>query len=151
MKLTMMKRLHMKVLRLAFGPLAVMLALYAGGAARTIAAEEEPAEAVTGRDEGTHDVVGAESEKQNKIVIQRIEPTEARSRKEVAWLGVGADEAGDALASQLGLQSGEGLVVTYVETDSPAAKARIKKNDVLVEFDNQMMVHPAQLRKLVQM
>jgi hypothetical protein len=70
--------------------------------------------------------------------------------KEVAWLGVGTDEATEALAAQLKLKGGQGLVVTYVGPDSPAAKAGLQKNDVLLELDGQMLVLPAQLRKLVQ-
>ena len=71
--------------------------------------------------------------------------------KEVTWLGLATEEPPDALASQLGLQSGEGLLVTYVATNSPAAKAGMQKNDLLVEMDGQKLVLPAQLRKLVQM
>jgi hypothetical protein len=69
--------------------------------------------------------------------------------KEVAWLGVGTEEAPEALVSQLKLKNGQGLVVTYVGPDSPAAKAGLQKNDVLLELDGQMLVLPAQLRKLV--
>ena len=71
--------------------------------------------------------------------------------KEVAWLGLSTEESSDALASQLSLQPGEGLLVTYVATNSPAAKASLQKNDLLVEMDGQKLVLPAQLRKLVQM
>ncbi len=74
-----------------------------------------------------------------------------RPAREVTWLGLATEEASEALASQLGLNAGEGLVVTYVAENSPAAKAEIKKNDVLTEFDGQLLVHPAQLRKLVLM
>ncbi len=70
--------------------------------------------------------------------------------KEVAWLGVSTEEAPEALISQLALESGEGLVVIYVAADSPAAKAGIEKYDVLVELGDQLLVHPAQLRKLIQ-
>jgi hypothetical protein len=69
--------------------------------------------------------------------------------RQVAWLGVGADEVPEALASQLGLNHGEGLVATMVASNSPAAKAGLQKHDVLVEIDGQLLVHPAQLRKLV--
>jgi len=51
----------------------------------------------------------------------------------------------------LGLKPGEGLVVNFVSPDSPAAKADVKKNDVLVDFEGQMLVDPIQLRKLVRM
>ena len=71
------------------------------------------------------------------------------ARKDVPWLGVSTSEASDALAAQLNLQPGVGLVVTYVTPDSPAAKSGVRKNDVLVAFDDQSLVHPAQLRKLV--
>ncbi len=134
------------------GPVVCALGLAEGLAFGALhkspAAEEQSPESASANAEAAKEKSKADT--QNDIVIERIEPDETSS-KEVAWLGVGVDEAGDALASQLGLQSGEGLVVTFVATDSPAAKAGIQKNDVLVEFDNQLLVHPAQLRKLVQM
>jgi membrane-associated protease RseP (regulator of RpoE activity) len=71
------------------------------------------------------------------------------SRKEVSWLGISTVEATEALASQLDLEPGVGLVVTYVAPDSPAAKAGLKKNDLLTRFEDQSLVHPAQLKKLV--
>jgi membrane-associated protease RseP (regulator of RpoE activity) len=87
----------------------------------------------------------------NGEAMVTIEPTgnQAVARKDVPWLGVGASEASEALSAQLNLQPGVGLVVTYVAPDSPAAKSGVRKNDVLVEFDDQPLVHPAQLRKLV--
>jgi S1-C subfamily serine protease len=36
-----------------------------------------------------------------------------------------------------------------VAPDSPAAKAGLEKNDVLAELEGQLLVVPAQLRKLV--
>jgi PDZ domain len=92
--------------------------------------------------------------KQKKIIIQTMEGdahAEQNAGKEVAWLGLSAEESSDALASQLGLQPGEGLLVTYVATNSPAAKAGLQKNDLLVEMDGQKLVLPEQLRKLVRM
>lgn len=92
------------------------------------------------------------AKKEQRIVIETIEP-EARKKgaKEVAWLGLATAETSEPLTAQLGLSAGEGLVVTYVAADSPAAKAGLEKNDVLVEFGDQLLVHPAQLRKLLQM
>jgi len=82
--------------------------------------------------------------------IESIETNRGKPpAKEVAWLGVSTEEVTEALGAQLGLKSGEGLVVVYVATDSPAARARIEKYDVLVEMGDQLLVHPAQLRKLV--
>jgi len=76
-------------------------------------------------------------------------PEPESSRKDVPWLGLSTTEATEALASQLDLEPGAGLVVMYVAPDSPAAKSGLRKNDVLVQFDDQSLVHPAQLRKLV--
>ena len=88
-----------------------------------------------------------------KVVISSIEPTSEDKRvadKDGAWLGVSVEESSEALASQLGLAPGAGLVVTYVAADSPAAKAGLEKNDVLVELDGQLLLVPAQLRKLIE-
>ncbi len=87
------------------------------------------------------------------IAIEKIEMTEPEGqspRADAAWLGVSATEASEALAAQLALPPGAGLVVSYVAPESPAAKAGLRKNDVLVQFQDQSLVHPAQLRKLVQ-
>lgn len=90
---------------------------------------------------------------EERVLIQRVETSdepEGQAEREMPWLGVSTEEASEALAAQLGLNSGEGLTVTYIAPESPAAKAGLEKNDVLVEFDGQSLVHPAQLRKLIQ-
>src|ERR1041385_1665370 len=74
---------------------------------------------------------------------------EMKQAKDVAWLGIASEEASEPLSAQLGLKPGDGLVVTYVQPDSPAAKAGVQKNDLLVEMGDQLLVHPLQLRKLV--
>src|SRR5882724_4363828 len=60
-----------------------------------------------------------------------------------AWLGVSTSEASETLSSQLNLRPGVGLVINYVASNSPAAKAGLQKNDVLVRLDDQSLVHPA--------
>jgi membrane-associated protease RseP (regulator of RpoE activity) len=92
---------------------------------------------------------------QSAIVLKTIENTAGVGEDQSAhpdrpWLGVGIEEASEALASQLDLAPGVGLLVTFVAPDSPAAKAGLQKNDVLAGLDGQSLVHPAQLRKLVQ-
>ena len=87
------------------------------------------------------------------VVVKDIEPLAEDApppRRTRSWLGVGVAEAPEALSSQLNLAPGVGLVVTYVTPDSPAAKAGLEENDLLVEFERQPLVVPAQLRKLVQ-
>jgi len=90
---------------------------------------------------------------ENAITISSIEPVggrDAAARKDRPWLGVSIGEGSEALTAQLGLPPGAGLVVTYVAPESPAAKAGLEKNDVLVELDSNLLVVPTQLRKLVQ-
>jgi hypothetical protein len=85
--------------------------------------------------------------------LGNIEPygtSEPPGQKKVTWLGAAIDEVPEVVTAQLGLDPGVGLVVTYVATNSPAAKAGLQKNDLLVEFEGQPLVHPQQLRKLVQ-
>jgi hypothetical protein len=86
------------------------------------------------------------------IIIKAIEPDGHLKglHENTTWLGVSAEEASEVLSSQLGLDRGVGLVVNYVTPDSPAAKAGLQKNDLLVEFEGQSLVVPGQLRKLVQ-
>jgi membrane-associated protease RseP (regulator of RpoE activity) len=55
------------------------------------------------------------------------------------WLGIGVASADDTLRSQLSLAAREGLVVTSVENDSPAAKAGIMVNDLLLKLDGKSL------------
>lgn len=101
---------------------------------------------------GNVDVVAAPGHT-NRVKVKIVGAADASgitSRREVAWLGLSAEEASEALNSQLKLGPGVGLVVTYVDPKGPAAKAGLRKNDVLAKLDNQPLVVPAQLRKLVQ-
>jgi membrane-associated protease RseP (regulator of RpoE activity) len=90
---------------------------------------------------------GGVSSTASPLKIQIVEPD--TETKEVAWLGVSTEEAPDAVSSQLGLSPGDGLVVLFVQSDSPAAKAGLQKNDLLVELGDQLLVHPGQFRKLI--
>jgi len=108
---------------------------------------------ITAEDNEEPGTTGTGGAKEKRIVIKAIEPggaAERARRKELPWLGVATEEVSEALTSQLGLDPGVGLVATYIAADSPAMKAGLQKNDVLIEFEGQSLVLPAQLRKLVQ-
>ena len=110
------------------------------------------ADAKTNRATTARVIVGEDSDPETKVGVKVVtdRDEDARPAKDRTWLGVGVEEASEALADQLGLDPGVGLVVTHVSADSPAAKAGLKRNDVLIELEGQSLVHPAQLRKLVQ-
>jgi hypothetical protein len=134
--------------------------LWAGSAAARADDQQERTVVVTAQAQGGDDDWAAPApppapipgQGQNQITIQAIETDgKGRQAKAGAWLGLAVEESSEALSSQLGLKPGEGLTVNFIAADSPAAKADFHKNDVLVELDGQMLVHPMQLRKLVQM
>src|SRR6185436_1494491 len=54
------------------------------------------------------------------------------------------------VSEQLGLAKGFGLVVDYVVPDSPAAAAGVQQNDILKMLNDQILMEPGQLRKLLQ-
>jgi membrane-associated protease RseP (regulator of RpoE activity) len=94
---------------------------------------------------------GDRAESEARAVVEVRDSTQADSTdKQRAWLGVAVEEAPEALSAQLGLEPGVGLMVLQVSPDSPAAKAGLKKNDVLAELAGHALAHPAQLRRLVQ-
>src|SRR5439155_2517240 len=66
------------------------------------------------------------------------------------FLGVETSQVPDVVSEQLGLVKGLGLVVEYVVPDSPAASAGIQQNDILKMLNDQILIEPSQLRKLLQ-
>src|SRR2546423_6847293 len=68
----------------------------------------------------------------------------------VTYLGVDTSQVPTVVSEQLGLAKGFGLVVDYVEPNSPAATARVQQNDILKMLTDQILIEPSQLRKLLQ-
>src|SRR5216117_1217889 len=68
----------------------------------------------------------------------------------MTFLGVETSQVPDVVSEQLGLVKGLGLVVEYVVPDSPAASAGIQQNDILKMLNDQILIEPSQLRKLLQ-
>src|SRR5437762_1237825 len=68
----------------------------------------------------------------------------------VTFLGVETSSVPSVVSEQLGLAKGFGLVVDYVVPDSPAAAAGVQQNDILKMLNDQILIEPSQLRKLLQ-
>src|SRR5438046_5165278 len=68
----------------------------------------------------------------------------------MTFLGVETSQVPDVVSEQLGLAKGFGLVVEYVEPNSPAASAGVQQNDILKMLNDQILIEPSQLRKLLQ-
>ncbi len=65
------------------------------------------------------------------------------------WLGVGIAEVTAEKVKELKLPAERGVLLTEVEAESPAAKAGLKTNDVITEFNGQRIEGTAQFRRLV--
>jgi len=71
--------------------------------------------------------------------------------QKLAWLGVGVEPLPEILANQLSavVPNGQGLLIFRMFKDSPAAKAGLKVNDILVSLDNQKLTSPEEFMRLV--
>jgi hypothetical protein len=67
----------------------------------------------------------------------------------VTFLGVETSSVPRVVSEQLGLAKGFGLVVDYVVPDGPAAAAGVQQNDIVKLFNDQILMDPDQLAKLV--
>src|SRR5688572_11957769 len=67
----------------------------------------------------------------------------------VTFLGVETSSVPRVVSEQLNLPKGFGLVVDYVVPDGPAAAAGVQQNDILKMFNDQILMEPDQLSKLV--
>jgi hypothetical protein len=68
----------------------------------------------------------------------------------MTYLGVETSQVPAVVSEQLGLAKGLGLVVEYVQPNSPAAQAGLQQNDILKTLNEQILIEPSQLRKLLQ-
>jgi serine protease Do len=64
------------------------------------------------------------------------------------YVGVYPDEITSDMAEFFGLESKEGVLITNVGPDTPAEKAKMKRGDVIVEFDGEKVIGVNQFRML---
>lgn len=67
----------------------------------------------------------------------------------VTYLGVEVREVDPVLIDHLDLEKGVGLVVEMVKEDSPASRAGLRVNDILVRLADQLLINPRQLSVLI--
>jgi len=81
---------------------------------------------------------------------KKLIPLSDREMKRIIWLGVEFQSISKDLAEQLGCQKitreGKlGLLVTYIHEDSPAAKAGLQNNDILLKIQEEGKDDPIEL------
>lgn len=95
-----------------------------------------------------------EKSEEKKIIIRRLDRDGPQAvdreveKEKVAFLGVETAPVNRTLSAQLGLPRETGLIVTRVAPDSPAT-AVLKEDDILVKFEDQILVNMPQLGTLV--
>ena len=70
-------------------------------------------------------------------------------KEPVTFLGVETSEVPRVLSEQMGLPRGFGVVVDYVVPNGPAAGAGLQTSDIIRMLNDQQIVDPSQLGKLV--
>jgi hypothetical protein len=93
---------------------------------------------------------GKDGDKEDVRVL--LDDSDDKPEGKVSYLGVVIESVPDALAAHLSsdvLPKDTGLLVAQVADDSPAAKAGLKKNDILVSYGDEKLHSGEQLTKLV--
>jgi serine protease Do len=95
------------------------------------------------------DLADMAQEKTKEILGQDPDVLVISSDDGSGWLGVEISEVTAEKAKDLKLAGVRGVIVMDVEPDSPAAKAGLKENDIITEYDGQIVEGTVQFRRLV--
>ncbi|MFV0283171.1 MAG: Do family serine endopeptidase [Castellaniella sp.] len=82
-------------------------------------------------------------------VMRVVAQLKAHGKVTRGRIGVQITEVQDDVAKALGLEKGQGALVSSVEADGPAAKAGIHPGDVITAFNGQPIKHMTDLPRLV--
>lgn len=74
---------------------------------------------------------------------------DAEARQKVTYLGVGVEPVPQAVREHVKLPKDVGLMVETVEPDSPAARADLRRYDILEKLDGQLLINQGQFGVLV--
>ena len=81
-----------------------------------------------------------------------VKSVEADTKRKETYIGIGLGApVSEEVRAQLPIQAGEGISVSHVMPDGPAAKAGIEQHDILVRLNDQILVTSDQFKALVKM
>lgn len=69
---------------------------------------------------------------------------------EKAWLGIRAEAVTPQLARDLFMESPQGAVITFVATDSPAARAGVQTGDVIYAVNGRTIGNAGDLQRMIE-
>ncbi len=84
---------------------------------------------------------------QAKWVTDQLVKTGAVSR---AYLGVAIGELTEELAPKFGAKRGEGVLISQVYPDTPAAEAKLQDGDIITKFAGKAVHNPREVQELVE-
>lgn len=93
--------------------------------------------------------LAAQAQENASPLFNRAQDLVISSDGDGGWLGVEIGEVTPDNLKDLKLSAVRGVVVKDVEPDSPAAKAGLKENDVITQYDGQTVEGTVQFRRLV--
>jgi membrane-associated protease RseP (regulator of RpoE activity) len=82
---------------------------------------------------------------------QRIRNWKDTGSKSSTYMGVVIESVPKVLRDYIDLPDGVGLLFTHIAKDSPAEKAGLKDNDIIVSFDGQLVINFNQLSTLIEL
>lgn len=96
-----------------------------------------------------HGFAAPEQEPPREREAEHPEHPDRPHERRVTFLGVATVPVPEELRDHLEVAPGTGLMIAFVEHESPAARAGLVKNDILVKLGDQLLVNHDQLSTLI--
>jgi membrane-associated protease RseP (regulator of RpoE activity) len=114
-----------------------------------------PALTQAAKDEAPEDenikVIVAEATEAAKAWAGRLQEWKSGGKTKTTYFGVVIDSVPDVLRDYVEIPEGVGLLFTSIAKEGPAAKAGLEDNDIIVKFDDQLIINYSQFSALIEM
>jgi membrane-associated protease RseP (regulator of RpoE activity) len=121
-----------------------ILAAFLSISSLPLMAEEVPA------DEGNGvQALVEEAQRMARNWAERLRERKDEDSRPSTYMGVVIEPVPDVLRDYIDLPKGVGLLFSHIAPESPAARAGLEDNDIIVTFDGQLIVNYSQLATLI--
>lgn len=114
------------------------------------AAEDDEA-ADASQEEADIQTLVTEAQRMAREWAERIREWKDGGERRTTYMGVVIESVPDVLRDYIDLPKGVGLLFSHIAEGSPAEKAGLKDNDIIVTFDGQLIVNYSQLSTLIEL